>query len=425
MPPLDRPELLEPHFDLLRDLYKECKGNLVRVHEKLGDQNIKVSYQTVTSTFRRHELVAAKEKRRAGRYVYEPGKEMQHDTSPHRVVIAGRERLLTCASLVLAYSTVRFARCYERWSRLETKDFLSRAIQFIGGAAEQCMVDNCTLIMKGTGARAVAVPEMDAFSRHFGFKFIAHEVGDTNRSAPVERPFDHIERNFYPGRTFESLDDLNEQFVVWLQKRNATFNRDLQASPAELFRAEQHLLKPLPGYIPEVYELHSRRVDTGGFVNLLTNRYSVDAKHIGTSLEVRETIDRVRIYAGPRLLEEHIKEPFGAHKRVLLDKHKCHRPTHKGRVPPSEEELLLCKQGPDFASFVAALKKRHGGQALRAVKRLTRLWQDYQSEAVNAAITKALSYGLTDLDRLERLILRTIAGDFFKLPIEGEDDDGS
>jgi hypothetical protein len=35
----------------------------------------------------------------------------------------------------------------------------------------------------------VPVPEMEAFARRLNFTFIAHEKGDANRSAQVERPF--------------------------------------------------------------------------------------------------------------------------------------------------------------------------------------------------------------------------------------------
>ena len=44
------------------------------------------------------------------------------------------------------------------------------------------------------------MPEMAAFAERFGFTFAAHEKGDANRSARVERPFDYIENNFLAGR---------------------------------------------------------------------------------------------------------------------------------------------------------------------------------------------------------------------------------
>jgi len=48
----------------------------------------------------------------------------------------------------------------------------------------------------------VPVPEMAAFAERYGFHFQAHEKGDANRSARVERSFRYIETNFLAGRTF-------------------------------------------------------------------------------------------------------------------------------------------------------------------------------------------------------------------------------
>jgi hypothetical protein len=40
---------------------------------------------------------------RAGSYEFAPGEEMQHDTSPHTVIMAGKRIKTQCASLVMGY----------------------------------------------------------------------------------------------------------------------------------------------------------------------------------------------------------------------------------------------------------------------------------------------------------------------------------
>ena len=68
------------------------------------------------------------------------------------------------------------------------------------------MIDNThVVVLRGTGSEMVPVPEMEAFAERFGFRFVAHEKGDANRSARVERPFRFIEHNFLAGRTFADL----------------------------------------------------------------------------------------------------------------------------------------------------------------------------------------------------------------------------
>ncbi len=421
VPGLEREEQLETHLDLVRELHAQCEGNLVRVHEKLADEKIEVAYSTLTDFCRRHEI-GVKEKQRAGEYHFRPAQEMQHDTSPHDVMIEGKKVRMQCASLVLCYSRRQYAQLYPKWTRLEARTFLSDAISYVGGAAQQCMLDNSTVIMVGgTGKNAVPAPAMKAFSDNFGFTFVAHTIGDADRSGRVERPFHFIENNFYKGRVFESLEDLNQQLVLWLETNFVRYRKRLKASPAQLFVAEQNLLKALPLHVPEAYNLHGRKVDVEGYVNLHTNRYSVDTVLIGKVLEVRETLDRVRFFDGHRLVGEREKAPFGAQRRLTLPEHKGES-RRKNTVPQaSPDELLLRKQGAEMVALIDALQKRFGGRGVRAVKQLHRLWTDYPAEPVQQAIAEALRFGLTDLARIETMILARIAGDFFLLKPPPED----
>lgn len=418
---LERQEQLDPHIDLIRSLVASCKGNLVRVHEELESDGIEVAYSTLTSFCRRREI-GTKPKRRAGQYHFEPGQEMQHDTSPHKVEVGGHKQGLVCASLVQCYSRMQYAQLYPRWTRFEARVFLTEAIPWLGGASGECMLDNSTVIMiGGTGKDAVAAPAMKALSDRFGFAFVAHRVGHADRSGRVERPFHHIENNFYAGREFADLADANEQLKAWCSRNNRRFRKRLQASPAELHVAEAPVLKALPVHIPEVYELHRRRVDVEGYVSLHTNRYSVDARLIDRHVEIRETVDRVRVFDGHRLVEEHDKVAYGARKRRMLAKHKGQQRRTSRPAPQSAQEVQLRKQSPEFTALVDALQRRYGGRAVKAVGRLYRMWSEYPTEAMQGAVSVALQYGLTDLARVERMVLQRIAGDFFQLPIDPEE----
>jgi hypothetical protein len=52
---------------------------------------------------------------------------------------------------------------------------------------------------------------------------------------------------------------------------------------------------------------------------------------------------------------------------------------------------------------------------VRALRRLLELKRTYPSGPFLAAIDQALHFGLFDLQRLETLILKHVAGDFFNL----------
>src|ERR1022692_3030485 len=76
--------------ELLRRLYHQCQGRVVRVHEKLmEEEGIAVCYPTLTQMLR--ELgISTPQKVRCQRVPDEPGLEMQHDTSLYQVELAGQ-----------------------------------------------------------------------------------------------------------------------------------------------------------------------------------------------------------------------------------------------------------------------------------------------------------------------------------------------
>lgn len=436
---LERESRIESHVDLVRGLYGTCKGNLVRVHEELPaaiarkfeearrcEEEIpgevpEISYPALTSFCRRHGI-GAQEKVRAGSYDFGPGEEMQHDTSPHEVEIGGHIVKVECASAVLAFSRMKCAQVYTRFDRFWCKVFLTMALRDFGGAPLRWVIDNTSVVrLRGSGKNAVMVPEMKLFAERFGAKFLCHEIDDPNRKARVENPFRYIERNFYAGRRFDSLADLNRQLAEWCTRDNARFKRHLQAKPIELYQVERLHLQTLPDYIHEPYQLRTCGVDAYGYVTHETNRYSVDDRFLGSRLEIRADKDRVLVLSGREVVCEHERLPDKARQKSTLPQHR-----HPGRRTlvkdrkPSPQEGVLRAQGTAFAQMVGAIRKQHGGRSALPLRQLHRMYLDYPTENLAAALERALEFGLLDLDRIETMVIKKIRGEYFRLPpLEG------
>lgn len=416
VPRLLRQEKAEPHREQILELIAACEGNLVRVHEELQAEGLKLSYQGLTAFCRRHEI-GGKVKRPAGRYHFEPAQEMQHDTSPHDLELGGKRRRVQTASLVLCYSRMMFFQFYPRFTRFDCKVFLTEALRYFEGACGVCMIDNTNVVvLRGTGREMIPVPEMAAFSERYDFEFRAHEIGDANRSARVERPFHYIENNFLAGRTFQDWSDANRRARQWCDKVNAGFKRHLRASPRELFVAERPQLKPLPLWVPEVYALHHRIVDVEGYVAVNTNRYSVPAQLIGRRVEVRETVERVEVYEGPRRMASHTREIDPIGRRLTQPEHRPPRGQGIKRKDPCVEEQALLRSAPEITAYVAAFKRRASGRATLALRHLLQIVRDYPRQPVLDAVATAAHYGLYDMERLEKMVLRQIADEYFVWP---------
>jgi len=404
----------------LEEAFKRARGNGVRVQELLAETGLNVPYSTLTRWIREAQL--REPPQRSGEYHQAPGEEMQHDTSPHRLVLSGKPVIAQCSSLVLAYSRRLFFQYYPRFTRFEAKHFLLEAVRFHDGSCPLCIIDNTSVIVvAGTGPEATIAPEMVAFARALGFGFCAHHLGHADRKGRIERPFSWIERNFLAGRSFNDFDDLNRQALAWCREvANHKPKRVLGMSPEAAYVLEKPHLTSLPRLLPPVYEVLERVVDLYGYVSVDTNRYSVPERLVGRAVSVHKHPAEIVIY--------HRSCEIGRHPRLIGQRDARHTrpghhqtPTRASRCTALEAQLLSGDH-PSLERYAAALKKRAYGRGVRALRRLLELKRTYPSGPFLAAVDQALRFGLFDLQRLETLILKHVAGDFFNLESVRDED---
>ena len=75
------------------------------------------------------------------------------------------------------------------------------------------------------------------------------------------------------------------------------------------------------------------------------------------------------------------------------------------------------ERAPAWTGFLTLMKSRGRG-SVREVRHLARMLDDYPRDALDAAIEEAARFGMTDLERLERMVLQRIARDFLPAPRE-------
>src|ERR1017187_6137794 len=208
----------------------------------------------------------------------------------------------------------------------------------------------------------------------------------------------------------------------WCDKVNSTYKKHIRAVPRNQFAVERLHLKPLPVWIPEVYRLQQRLVDIEGYVALNSNRYSVPVDWIGRRVEVRETKDKIEIQLDARRLVTHRRIAEAEHQRVMLAEHRPPRGQRDARPDPHPEEKAIVAAAPELADYVAGLKQRSRKVVTLALRQLLRLVREYPREPLLGAVREAGRYGLYDLDRLERMILRRVTREYFLLDGESDDD---
>jgi hypothetical protein len=143
---------------------------------------------------------------------------------------------------------------------------------------------------------------------------------------------------------------------------------------------------------------------------------------IGRRVEVRETKDKIELQLDARNLVTHVRVVEGVQQRITLAAHRPPRGQGPKRNETHPEEQAILAAAPELAGSVAALKQRGRKVVALALRQLLRLVREYPRAPLLAAVREAARYGLYDLDRLERMILRRVARDYFLLEENPPDD---
>lgn len=406
MPHTSRTDKIEIDEELVRRLYGECDGWVERVHERLVEEyEKKIGYSTLTRMVRELGLGRKKRKRCDG-VADVAGEEMQHDTSPYRVLL-GEQRVKVVASLLYyRFSKVGYVKFYRCFERFRMKCFMHEALTYLRFTAPTCIVDNTSLVrLEGTGARAIMVPEMEQFARQFGFAWKCHEIKHANRKAGNERRFWTVETNFFPGRRFASLEDLNRQAFEWatgkMMYRRVGKSRLI---PAEAFAYEQPFLKKVPPYVSAPYRIHERVVDQYGNVSFDGNYYWIPKPSQG-EVRVLEYAEHIRIYHRREQVAEFALPPYGVKNKQFWPPDYCrprHRPSNR-KKPTAEEEQRLRAAGPEVDEYLNFVLKPKGKERHRVIRELYRLYQKVSSPLFIDAVTRALTYRVSKIDTVENI----------------------
>lgn len=251
------------------------------------------------------------------------------------------------------------------------------------------------------------VPEMAVFAKRYGFEFLCHEIGHSNRKAGEERGFFTVETNFFPGRTFENLEDLNRQGFEWATDR--MYHRELTDAkiiPAKAFEHERAFLQKLPPHIPAPYRVDERDTNQYGYIPFDGNFYWVP----GTSrftVKVIEYSDRLKLYRGRELLAEYPLPADGVKNESfsLAGYPKSRYRRRARKKPTAEEEKRLRAMGEVVGQYLDAVLKPKGIERHNMIRKLFALARTMTPELFVKSIERALKYQITAVHTIERIAL--------------------
>jgi len=426
MPHAIRADKKRVDAELLRRLYGECEGWVQRMHEKLTEEEgVKVAYPTLTRMLR--DLgISGSTKPRCDRVPDEPGAEFQHDTSVYTLKLGEKPARVVASLLYLRYSKRRYLKFYRAFNRFKMKCFFHEALMFWGYAAAQCIIDNTNLArLRGLGKDAVMVPEMEAFGKQYGFRFVCHEKGHCNRKAGEERSFWTVETNFIPGRGFQNLEDLNRQALEWSTVRMENRPQgEAGLIPAKAFEHERAYLIKLTPHLPAPYLILQRGTDEYGYASIDGNYYWVPGTK-RAEVKVLEYGDRLKIYQGGECLAEY---------RLPADGVKNQRFSPEGQPPPrympkarskptQQEELRLRAMDEKVGAYLDFALSPKGIERHGFVRKLFALSQKVTPALFIGSLERAHKYRITTMETIERIVVLCMGQGQAELPLVEVDEE--
>lgn len=313
--------ILDPFKDHIRARLREYNLSAVRLLDEIRQQGYGGKY-TVVKRFVR-EVKATQAIQAVVRFESQPGGQGQVDWAEFgTVVLDGEERKLYLFPMILGWSRMRYAE----WALdMSTPTFIRchlNAFEFFGGYPEEVLYDNLkqVVLQRGADSKSHRWNALFAdFAKHFDFTPRLCRPYRAQTKGKIESSVKFVRGNFYEGRTFTSLQDINGQGLEWCRVVAQRPHGTTREPPAQRLPLEGlRRVDERPAYV--ITQTFARRVSRECSVSYHGNRYSVPWKHAARPCLLRIRDDKLLVEIAGNIVAEHALN-HGSHQVVRVKEH--------------------------------------------------------------------------------------------------------
>jgi len=238
--------------------------------------------------------------------------------------------------------------------------------------------------------------EYAEFARHYQLAVIPARVRKPRDKGKVENGVQRVEQRVLArleGRTFLSLDELNDEIAALVAELNTRVMRGPEASRNQLFEEiDRPAARPLPGTHYEFASWKKAKVAPNHHVSFEGHHYSVPYTLVGKNVDIRASAFTIQIFEGTKIVATHARNL----KRIGYSTLREHRPkSHRQYDQWSPARLVRwgSKCGESVSGLVQAMLEarlypQHGYESAFG---LIGLGKKYGLKRLNAACARALA----------------------------------
>jgi transposase len=404
--------VLQAHHDQLEAWLKTERLKVVKVHELLARQGVRVPQRTLHRYALEVLGVGRSSRERTVRVADgEPGVECQVDFGKMGLVFdpdSGRRRVVWALIFTAVYSRHSFVWLSFRQSTEAVIEGCEAAWAFFGGVFKVLVPDNMKAIVDGADPLE---PRLNAafveYAQARGFLVDPARVRRPTDKPRVERVVSFTRDSMFKGESFIDIDHAQRHATDWCRNRaGLRIHGTTQCRPAELFSLEEqpHLL-PAPT-TPYDLPIYSRpKVARDHHVEVARAVYSVPGNLIGARVEARADSALVRIFHHGTLIKVHPRKAPGGRSTDPAD-----LPAEKTTYALRDIEHLramAAAHGPAIGAYATALLDNPlPWTKMRQVYALLGLVKRWGPARVNTACERALEAEAVSVGLIGRMIER-------------------
>jgi len=320
------------------------------------------------------------------------GEQAQVDWGHFGSIQVGKaKRPLMAFVMVLSWSRQIFLQFY---LNQQMENFLRghvAAFEAWKGLPKVLLYDNLkSAVLERQGQAIRFNPTLLDLASHYHFEPRAAAPARGNEKGRVERAIRYIRDNFFAGRHFQCLDDLNTQATGWClgvsADRRCPENTDLTVRDA--FLQEQPSLIALPDNPFDTREHKPVKAQKTPYIRFDLNDYSIPHQHVQKVLTVNACLKTVRIIDDDNLIAEHSRS-FSKGEQIEDEQHVSALWLAKTNAKDHRGQDRLAGASSHSQDFLQQAIER--GHILKStINQLNQLLDDYGSTELHLALGEAI-----------------------------------